>query len=196
MIRHKTNSTGCFNLSCLSHVFFYLFHLPQSYQNSDEMVAWHIPVALISTLNSNPTTSYVSLEKEGVWEDSDISGGRKFRVILSSGPGSWSGMRICTLFFLKRGYTSGVCGSWEEKPCHYKHVFPGGPASEGSCDPPSVWKIVSQAWVLCLQKGLKSLWLSHPYLWRAVLPTACGFLSLPGALLACYVSRLMGLQRK
>lgn len=42
----------------------YLFHLPHSYQNCDDMVAWCIPVALTFTFNSNPATSYVFIEKQ------------------------------------------------------------------------------------------------------------------------------------
>lgn len=41
---------------------FCLFHLPQSYQNSDEMVAWHISIALTFTPTSHPTSNCFSTD--------------------------------------------------------------------------------------------------------------------------------------
>lgn len=111
---------------------FYLFHLPSSYQDSDEMMARiYIPVALISTSNTNPTISYISsggqvLELKSLWPSKTLTlSSWKLRMILTSGPGGWPGLRIWTLFFLKRYWTSRTCGSSRGKamPAHTCDFF-------------------------------------------------------------------------
>ena len=106
MIRHKTNDTGSFNLPHLSPSFL-------SFPSASELPEfwWYggqcLPGALTFTFNSNPTTSYVFVEKqvlrlESIHEifDPDISW--KFRMIVS--------LRLEVdlgwdpeLFFLQRG---------------------------------------------------------------------------------------------
>lgn len=189
------------DLVCL--LCFYLFHLPHSYQNSDAVVAWCLPVALTFTFNSNPTAGHFFIEKqvlvlEDVHEILDPDMGWKFRMLLSLFLEVDLGWEA-ELFFPKRDWASRSVHPQEEKPCCPVHVIPGGSADcKGFRG--------AQGSSLCLREPRSSFCLMFPEgteefpfltsLWTAVLPASCGFPSLPGTIVAWYINRLMRIKRK
>lgn len=139
------------------------------------MVVCHTPVAVTFTFNSNPNTSYVFIEKQvlglkSVRENFDPDMGWNFR------PGSWSGLRIWTLFPKERLYlTSCVIPRGKALlayVCHSRQTW-------------WLWRLQKVTLILTLPKREPvkllldvcswdwSFQFSHPCLWTAILPATC-----------------------
>ena len=155
-----------------------------------------------SILNSNPTIYSCFLRETGarlrVCEHFDLSRGWIFRMILSSGPGSWPGREIWILLLLKKGVPLSSVDPPEKEGHHSVH----GHSRETCwlsrpCDPPDVliWRSAVML-LLVFVEGTKEFLTLYPCLWRAILPTTWGFPSLTGTPLAWDVNKLMGMLKK